>query len=212
MTSLHSRQFFFKHALILIFLCFWVNVSSAQQNISQDTLNSIEDYMNSITTIEGRFIQANPDGSYAEGQMYLSKPGKMRFEYDPPIPIMLVANGVFFIHVDKELKNTTHIPLDSTPASFFLSENFSFDETLTLSAFEQQNGLIRLKLFQTEDPELGSLILTFTETPLELKQWTILDTQNLQTTVTLVGTQFGTEIDPELFNFKDPWRNRNRDR
>ena len=66
-------------------------------------LEETENYFRALTTMKARFIQANPDGSYLEGDLYLNRPGKMRFEYDDPVPILLVADGLFFIHVDKQL-------------------------------------------------------------------------------------------------------------
>lgn len=172
------------------------------------SLEKAENYLKELTTVASRFIQANPDGSYLEGDMYMHRPGRMRFEYDAPIPILLVANGTFFIHVDKQLKQTMHIPLGSTPANMLLSEELSLQEGLTLSGFEKTNGLLRFQLHQTEEPELGSMLLTFTDHPLALKQWTITDAQQNETTVTLVNPTLGQDLDPELFKFIDPWRNK----
>ena len=171
-------------------------------------LDQVEAYLASLTTVDGRFIQANPDGSYLEGSMYIHRPGRMRFEYDEPVPFLLVADGTFFIHVDKQLKNTTHIPLGATPANFLLSDELTIRDGLTVSGYERVNGLLRLSLFQTDDPDLGKILLTFTEDPFTLKQWTIVDSQFNQTTVTLISPRFGADLDPALFKFKDPWRNK----
>ncbi len=170
-----------------------------------ESLEKAEGYLKNLTTVSSRFIQANADGSYFEGDMYMHRPGRMRFEYDEPIPFLLVADGTFFIHVDKQLEQTMHIPLGSTPANFLLDENLSLQNGLTLSGFEKTNGLLRFELYQTEEPDLGSMLLTFTDKPLVLKQWTVKDAQQNETTVTLVNPTMGQELDPELFKFIDPW-------
>ncbi|RED51323.1 LolA family protein [Aestuariispira insulae] len=169
------------------------------------TLNQLEDYLSSITTIKSRFIQANPDGSYVEGTMYMNRPGKARFEYDAPVPILLVATGNFFIHVDKELKQVTHIPLSSTPAYLLLREDINFQDNLEITGFERRNGLIRLSLVERENEDYGEASLIFSESPLELKQWTITDAQQLRTTVTLMNSEEGLELDEDLFHFHNPW-------
>ena len=174
------------------------------------TLNQLEDYLTAITTIKSRFIQANPDGSYVEGTMYLNRPGKARFEYDPPVPVLLVATGNFFIHVDKELKQVTHIPLSSTPAYFLLREDITFDDALEITGFARRNGLIRISMVERDNPDSGEVSLTFAESPMELKQWTITDAQHLRTTVTLVDAEKGMALDEDLFHFFNPWDGRDR--
>ncbi|WP_420548518.1 LolA family protein [Curvivirga sp.] len=172
------------------------------------SLEMAEEFFSLLTTMEARFIQANPDGSYLEGDMYMHRPGRMRFEYDDPVPILLVADGTFFIHVDKQLKQVMHIPLGSTPANFMLSEDLSIKDGLNLIGYERVNGILRMQFEQTDEPELGSMILTFTDDPMMLKQWTIIDAQQNRTTVTIIAPRFGDELDPDLFYFVNPWNKR----
>ena len=88
--------------------------------LSDAELDRIERYLNSLQTLQSKFVQNNPDGSHALGTLYLQRPGRMRFEYDPPTPIRLYATGNFFIHVDMELEQASHYPLNETPANFIL--------------------------------------------------------------------------------------------
>ncbi|MBY0431339.1 MAG: outer membrane lipoprotein carrier protein LolA, partial [Rhodospirillales bacterium] len=74
----------------------------------------VEDYLNGITTLQARFLQASPNGATAEGTAYISRPGKMRLAYDPPSPILVVADGRMLVYYDSELKETSYAPLDST--------------------------------------------------------------------------------------------------
>lgn len=222
------RNFFAVFCAVLLSL-FLSGVSAAAQNETTDqtesldqilknpevvaSLNQIEGYMKSITTMSSRFIQVNPDGSYVEGKMYLNRPGRMRFEYDPPVQILLVANGTFFIYVDKELKQVTHVLLSSTPANIILNEDFSLQNKLKVIGYERQNGLVRIEVMEREEPDNGTALLTFTEKPMQLKQWTITDAQQNRTSVTLIDPISGEELDSELFHFINPWQNRGpRDR
>lgn len=174
------------------------------------TLNKIEQYLTDLTTLKSRFIQANPDGSYVEGTIYLNRPGQMRVEYDEPVPILLVSTGNFFIHVDKRLKQVSHIPLSSTPAYLILQETIDFDQGLDVIGFERHAGLVRVALTQTDDPDLGSIELTFTQEPFALKQWTITDAQQANTTVTLLDPRRDVELDDDLFYFHNPWDSRDK--
>lgn len=174
------------------------------------TLNRIESYLTDLTTLKSRFIQANPDGSYMEGTIYLNRPGQMRVEYDEPVPILLVADGRFFIHVDKRLKNVSHIPLSSTPAYLILQEKIDFDKGVKVIDFSREAGLIRVGLTQKDNPDLGSIELTFTQDPLTLKQWTITDAQQARTTVTLLNPRRDVKLDEELFYFYNPWNGRQK--
>jgi len=174
-------------------------------------ITRIEDYLNRLTSVHGRFIQANPDGTYVEGDFYLDRPGKLRFEYDEPSPYLLVADETHFIYVDRKLEQVTYLPLSSTPAYFLVREEISFGDGLRLVDYRHEAGLHRLSLIQEDEPESGTIILTLTDKPLVLRQWSIIDAQGAVTRVTLVDPTFGLELDRALFRFVNPWRGRGRD-
>ena len=155
--------------------------------------------------MKARFIQTNPDGSYDEGMMYLDRPGKMRFEYDPPTPLLLLSDGLFFIHVDLELEQTSHIPLNLTSAYFLLREDIGFDQGLLVTGFGSEAGVTRVEIIQEDEPDAGSVVMTFSENPLQLRQWTVTDAQRQRTTVTLIDPEFGLALDSDLFHFIAPW-------
>lgn len=176
----------------------------------QAKVDGVQAYLNQITTVDGRFIQSNADGSYVEGDFFLERPGRMRFDYDDPVPYLLVADGSDFIYVDRKLEQVTYLPLSQTPAYFLLRDQFQFGDGLELTDFRHEAGLYRLRVVQTDEPDAGSIVLTFTDTPLALRQWTVIDAQGAQTRVTLVEPRFGAELDRELFRFVNPWRGRSR--
>lgn len=164
-------------------------------------VNRIQDYLNGITSLESRFIQVNPDGSSWSGKVYVQRPGKFRFEYDPPVPHLLVANGLWFIHVDKQLKETNVLPLIKTPAHFLVRNDISFKKGLTITKYDKAPGLMQVSVITDDNPELGEMTLTFTDKPLELRKWSIRDVQDNTTQVTLQNTRFGMKLDPKLFKF-----------
>ncbi len=166
-----------------------------------EAIGRIEGYLNRIKTMRSRFIQVNPDGSAWQGDLYVSRPGKFRFEYDAPVPHILIANGIWFYHVDRELKETNVLPLVKTPAQFLVQKNISFQGGLKITGFQSETGLMQISMVTRDNPELGEITLTFTDRPLELRKWTIRDSQDNHTQITLQNTRFGGKLPAKLFKF-----------
>ena len=164
-------------------------------------LNRIANYLNGVKTFQSRFIQVNPDGSAWQGDLYVERPGKFRFEYDAPIPHLLIANGLWFFHVDKALGETNVIPLISTPAHFLVRDDISFRNGLTVTRYQEESGIIEISIVKKDDEELGEVTLTFSDRPLELRKWAVRDVQDNLTQVTLQNTRYGVRLSPKLFRF-----------
>jgi outer membrane lipoprotein-sorting protein len=164
----------------------------------------VEQYLNGIRTLDARFQQFSQDGGTSGGKVYVQRPGRMRFEYDKPSPILLIADGTFVVYIDYSLKQTTYLPIGSTPAWFLLRENISLSDGVTVTRFERGPGVLRVSLVENKSPENGTLTLVFGDRPLELKQWTIVDQQGKATTVSLTDQHYGQPLDPKLFTFVDP--------
>lgn len=164
-------------------------------------LSKVETALNDIKTMKSRFIQTNPDGSYYNGTIWIDRPGRMRIEYDPPVPLLLVATGTLLITVDTELDQVTHLPLSSTPAYFLLRDEISFSRGLRVTGVEDHAGLIDITLIQEDAPEAGQVRLALNDNPVRLKQWTITDAQGLNTTVTLMGPEYGVSMNEEMFRY-----------
>lgn len=164
-------------------------------------IQRVEDYLNGLETLQGRFIQNNPDGSSAQGQIYLQRPGKVRFEYDPPVPLLVLANGKWLTQVDKELKQVSNYPLDETPAYLLLREKIDFGKDLKVSEFWQGEKVLRIRLQDTRNPDVGSVTMTFADQPLELRAWVVTDAQGLETELALVNSRTGISLDQSLFEY-----------
>lgn len=161
-------------------------------------------YLNNIETLQARFLQVDGRGGVAEGDLYLDRPGKMRLAYDPPTPVLIVADGFYVIYVDLELGEPSYLDIDDTPAAFLLKPEWSFvDESVVVTDIVRQPGVVEITATQVDDPLGGELTFVFTKGPFELRQWRVKDAQSQEITVTLFDTQTGLELDSELFRYED---------
>ncbi len=165
-----------------------------------------ESYLDAIRTLQARFLQIAPDGSVAEGDFYLARPGRLRLEYDSPNPNLLVADGRALVHIDRYLKTIAYLPIDSTPAGILVRERIRLDGDVRVVGVERGPAVLRIALVQTSDPRAGRLVLAFGERPFTLASWSFVDSQGLATRVTLIDPKFGTPIDPAKFTYQDPNR------
>lgn len=170
----------------------------------QAEVSQVETYLNGIKTLTSNFEQVSGAGNVATGKLYLSRPGRMRFEYDAPVPILLVADGLDIHYYDRELKQVTDLRIEGTPAAFLLRERIALSGGVTLTRFDHQPGVIRLTFVETSEPGQGSVTLALTDRPLELRQWTVVDAQQKRVTVTLTDPHYGAAVDAKLFQWTDP--------
>lgn len=202
-------------ALCLSMFLLTVAVGSSAPSVAAtasraDEIRRIEKYLNELQTLQAAFIQNNPDGSTARGKIYLKRPGKARFEYEPPVPLLLVSNGKWLIHVDKELQQVSNYPLEETPAYLLLREDIRFGSDLRVKDFWQGEKVMRIRLEDARNPDVGSVTLTFADHPLELRSWVVTDAQGLETELALVNTRTGMELDGNLFDYLEQF-NRSAD-
>ncbi len=169
----------------------------------RETLTRLLDYLNRIDTLKARFVQVSSNGAYAEGDLYLDRPGRMRFEYDPPHPALLIANGVTLLYYDRELKQATFLPLWETPLWFLLREEVDLEKGVEVQAIERRAGTIRVTLQLSEDGGEGQVTLVFGDRPVSLHSWEIQDAQGISTKVALVNPDFGAEVERSLFEHGD---------
>ncbi len=167
-------------------------------------LARIETYLNSLKALKARFLQVAPDGSTSEGNAWLQRPGRMRFEYDKPSPFLLVAGFGSAVFYDKQLNQTTSVPLGTTPLGILLADNFKLSGDLTVTAIQRLPGQIQVTTTRTSSPADGSLTLVFADQPLALRQWAVMDAQRQETRVSLFSIQLGGDFPARMFEFNDP--------
>jgi len=134
----------------------------------------------------------------------MARPGRMRFEYDPPSSILLLADRFYVYFVDKQLAQMSKVGLKSTPAWFLLRDPITFDD-LVITRFERGASTLIVTVVEPTEPDNGSLTIVFSDQPLALLQWTIVDQQRKTTTVSISNAQFGVALDPQLFVYQDPF-------
>ncbi len=179
--------------------------AAAAQTSAQDQadLARIEVYLNSIHSLKARFVQSASNGSSASGIALLQRPGKMRFQYDPPTPYLLVANHGFLTFVDSQLAQTSHIPLSRTPLGILLSDRVTLSGAITVTNLTRFPGQIQVSLVRTPNPGEGTLTLIFADNPLSLRQWIVLDQQGKSTRVAFTNMDVGASIDSSQFEHQD---------
>ena len=203
------------HCLFAVLLMVFISSDSVAQGppLSAEQrreLAKAEAYLEGISTLKARFVQIASDGSAAEGELYLNRPGQMRLDYFPPTPILVVATGHNTVYFDREMDSVTYFDAEDTPLGLFLSDTISFDDKVTVTSVHKSAGALHINLHQSEDPQAGSLQLLFMEKPFALRQWTLVDAQGVEISVTLFDTQYGVKLDPSLFEFKRRWQGRDR--
>ncbi len=164
----------------------------------------IENYLDGLRTLKARFLQIAPDGSTSQGTTWMDRPGKMRFQYDPPSPLLLVAGHGLFVFYDRQLKQISNLPLGQTPLGLLLRENLRLSGDVTVSEVYREPGEIQVSLTRTSSPGDGSITLVFADKPLALRQWSVFDGQRQETRVSLFEIQTGGSFDPDMFTFVDP--------
>jgi outer membrane lipoprotein-sorting protein len=179
---------------------------AAAQESAQDSadLRRIEAYLNGIRSLRARFVQVAPDGAVAQGVALLQRPGRMRFQYDPPTPYLLVANYGILVFHDSQLNQTSNIPLSRTPLGILLGDRVTLSGgDITVTKFARLNGQLQVSLVRTANPGEGTLTLIFTDNPLALRQWIVLDQQGKQTRVSFTNMEVGASLDAKQFEYHD---------
>ena len=170
----------------------------------QADLARIGAYLNAIRTLKAHFLQVAPDGATSGGTVWMQRPGRMRFQYDPPSPLLLVAGHGLFVYYDRELRQVTNIPLGATPLGLLLRDAITLSGDVTVTGFSRVPGLVQVTLVRTASPGDGSLTLVFADAPLALRQWAVIDGQRRETRVTLYNVEPGGSFNQDMFTLVDP--------
>ena len=170
----------------------------------KEALAAVERYLNAIHSLKADFLQVGPEGGLARGVIYLRRPGRLRVEYAPPVPVLIVGDGFLLHYHDRELGQVNDWAIFDTPLGALTSAEVRFDDDLVVTAIARRAGRIEITVVQGGDPGVGSLTLIFETEPLVLRQWRVTDAQGLVTTVSLLGLETNVALRPALFVFDDP--------
>ena len=166
-------------------------------------LTDVASSMAAITTAQGIFQQWSADFSQTTGRFAMSRPGKMRFEYDAPNPLLLVSDGTTVAIQDSELETTDRIPLGSTPLKMILANDIDFQRDAEIVDVIRYSGRYEITLRDTSGEVEGLLTLIVTEDSKELVGWRASDSSGNLTSVDLMEVKYGSRLNPRLFILKD---------
>jgi outer membrane lipoprotein-sorting protein len=176
----------------------------AAPSVDPAAIRRIETYLNNLRGLRARFLQVAQNGASAQGTAWISRPGRMRFDYDPPEPTLLVASGGQVMMFDRELRQPSIVPAMSTPLGLLLRPEIRLSGDITVTGTVSSGGFLRVFLHRTDARAEGQLSLAFQEEPFELRQWTVLDAQGRETRVTLYEVDTSVRPDNRIFDFNDP--------
>lgn len=182
---------------------------AAPSNAQQIPLNEISRYLNAMTTAQGEFTQINPDGTISTGEILIKRPGRIRFEYNPPEQAMVMASGGQLAVFDPRSNDgPQRYPLSETPLNIILARNVDLARANMVTGHSSDGTSTSVRAQDPDHPEYGSIQLVFTASPTELRQWIVTDDTGSQTTVILGDlTKGGTLRDIE-FNIRHATQNR----
>jgi outer membrane lipoprotein-sorting protein len=164
-------------------------------------IDRINNYLSSTQVLSGNFVQVGPNGQRTQGEFFIQKPGKVRFDYDPPSPIDIIADGETVVVRDRRLATQDIYPLSQTPLRFLLSDHVDLmkdtnlvavyaDDVFITAVVEEKNGIVGT----------SRLMIMFSAKDMQLKQWTVTDPQGFDTTVAVYNLDTSTRPNPGMFH------------
>lgn len=161
-------------------------------------------YLQELTTAKGRFVQTGARGAVSGGTVYIQRPGKARFEYDPPSGLVIASDGHEVSVVDRRLKTIQSYPLGLTPLSLFLARDIRLDKGVTVSRVDRRPGGFSITARDARKTAEGQIVLDFSQAPLALTGWALTDAQGRTVRVRLVALAPASPRDAKFFELRDP--------
>jgi outer membrane lipoprotein-sorting protein len=173
--------------------------ASALTEEERGVLLEISSRLSAVETMDGEFVQYNPDGQQLQGKFYIARPDRVRFQYDPPTTVQVIADGKSVLVFDKKLQTYDIWPLSQTPLRLLLDKSLDLSTSEKVTRVGVAPDLIEIELQDDTKFSSGTLNLIFERTSFELRQWTVTDQQGLQTMVALYNVETGKQLPSDLF-------------
>jgi len=180
------------------------NVGLSPEQIS--AVKSIGSYFNGIHDIKGEFTQVGPRGNVSTGIFYISKPGRMRFEYAPPNPFIVVSDGTWVTIKNKARNMADQYPLSATPLRLVLADRIDLMREADVKSVDMQDGMTTVVLEDKDGLVPGQLVLVYDNRRKQLQSWVIVDGEGRRTTISLDNIEAANHPDPKLFAVSLPAR------
>jgi outer membrane lipoprotein-sorting protein len=163
-------------------------------------LDKVSNYLSSVQTMVGNFVQVGPDGRRVDGNFSIQKPGKVRFQYNPPSPIDIIADGSSVVVRDRSLETADFYPLSQTPLRYLLADHIDLLRDTDVLSVSADDTFVTVVIEETQVMTgTNRLMIMFDAKNLQLKQWTVTDPQGLDTTVAVYNLDAAKKPDPNLF-------------
>jgi outer membrane lipoprotein-sorting protein len=173
--------------------------ASALTDEERGVLSEISTRLSAVDTMDGEFVQYNPDGQQLQGKFYIARPGKVRFQYDPPTTVQVVADGKSVLVFDRKLQTYDIWPLSQTPLRLLLDKSLDLSTSEKVTRVGVAPDLVEIELQDDTKFSSGTLNLIFDREGYQLRQWTVTDQQGLQTMVALYNVETGKQLPSDLF-------------
>jgi len=168
--------------------------------LAQPTIEQVNEYLNSLVQLSGDFVQIGPDGKRNAGKLYVHRPGRLRFEYDPPSPLEIVADGSSVILRDRKLATQDLYALSQTPLKFLVASRIDLRRDMIVKSARLEGGAYVVVI---EDKSTfggtSRIALSFDPKVTTLRRWVVTDPQGYDTTITLSNLDAKTPVNDKLF-------------
>ncbi len=162
-------------------------------------LDKLSAYLNAIHTLKSNFVQLGPEGDMVQGEFSLSRPGKLRFSYNPPSPVLIVATDGSIYVKNSRLNTVDRTALSDTPLDILLNKDVDLRHNTAVTGIEEQPGALVVHARANTTRSQSNITLVFSYPGIELRQWMVKDNQGGTTTVALSGVQTGIALPDGLF-------------
>lgn len=159
----------------------------------------VENFFQSLSTMQAKFVQVSPSGKISKGKIYLDLPGKLRVDYEKPSNLLITCKGFWIVIQNRKLKTTNNIPLKQTPFSILLENKIDFKNDYLTIDVTNELGVISLKAKVAKNPKAGELIIEFSEKPFILKKWIIKNVLGEKTTVLIQDAVYNQNLSFKIF-------------
>ena len=191
---------------LITVLCLILATPVAAEKIS---LNEISSYFNAMTTAEAQFSQFTDTGETSTGRLFIRRPGRIRFEYDPPeATLVVVGGGQVAVFDPKSRDEPLRFPLRHSPLSLVLERTVDLAQRDMVVAHFEAESQTAVTLQDLENPDYGFIQLIFTDNPVQLRQWVVQDNSGGRTRIVLYGLTQGGKLSNVLFNIQHEMQKR----
>ena len=176
----------FKFYIFFSIIFFSILLNNDLLSLDNERIKKIEDYLNKLNNISSNFIQINSDGLKVKGKLFLSKPGKLRIEYEKKESPLIIADGKWLHYFDIELNEIQSVTIEKSPAWILLKKKVNLKKDFKIETLNKKNNKTFITLSGKDLESIKTIKLIFLNKPLTLKGWAIIDSNEIQTTVSLL--------------------------